>query len=215
MADSKESITTSKLNFSKSEAIKFGWEIAKKHIWFFVVIFVIMALVSMAPNSINNYTKNNFPLLAFVLTIIIWAVQMIIQMGLINVSLKFVDGKKPEYSDLFYYTPIVNYIAGSILYGLIVFLGFILLIIPGIYFAIKYQFYAYLIIDKGFGPVAALKKSAEMTKGIKWSLFLFGLLIAGINILGVLALLVGLLWTFPTTIIATAFVYRKLLVQVK
>lgn len=212
--DNSTKETTAKLGFSRNEAIRFGWEIAKKNVGFFVIIFVIMVLVN-APNSINNYTKNNFPLLAFVLSIIIWVVQMIVQMGLINIALKFADDKKPTYSDLFYYTPIVNYVAGSILYGLIVGLGIILLIIPGIYFAIKYQFYGYLIIDKGFGPVAALKKSAEMTKGVKWNLFLFGLLIAGINILGVLALFIGLLWTMPTSIIALAFVYRKLLSQVK
>lgn len=207
--------TAKKLEFSRNEAIGFGWKIAKKNIWFFVVIFVIVALVNMAPGSINNYTRDNLPVLAFILSIIVWVVQMIVQMGMINIALKFNDDKKTEYADLFYYTPIVNYIAGSILYGLIVVLGFILFIIPGIYFAIKYQFYSYLIIDKGFGPVAALKKSAEMTKGVKWNLFIFGLVLFGINILGALALLIGLLWTVPTSMVATAFVYRKLLSQVK
>jgi len=42
----------------------------------------------------------------------------------------------------------------------------------------------------------------------------FGFVLAGINILGTLALLIGLFATIPTTMVATAFVYRKLLSQV-
>ena len=48
---------------------------------------------------------------------------------------------------------------------------------------------------------------------MKWDLFVFGLLLIGLNIVGALALLIGLLITIPTTMIAVASVYRKLLDQ--
>jgi len=41
------------------------------------------------------------------------------------------------------------------------------------------------------------------------------LLFALINILGALALIVGLFWSIPTTMVAEAFVYRKLSSQLK
>jgi uncharacterized membrane protein len=106
-----------------------------------------------------------------------------------------------------------KYLIGDILYGLIIIGGLILLIIPGIIWAIQFQFFGYLIIDKGLGPIEALKKSSKITKGAKWDLFLLGILLVLINILGALALLVGLFATIPTTMIANAFVYRKLLSQ--
>ena len=61
------------------------------------------------------------------------------------------------------------------------------------------------------GPIEALKKSSQITKGVKLDLLVFSFLLTGINILGVLAFGIGLILTIPTTIIATAFVYRKLL----
>ncbi len=63
--------------------------------------------------------------------------------------------------------------------------------------------------------IEALKKSSAMTKGAKWDLFLFGLLIGCIALLGALALLIGLFAAFPTILIAKAFVYRKLLAQIE
>ena len=89
------------------------------------------------------------------------------------------------------------------------------MIIPGIIWAIKFQFYDYLIIDKKLGPIEALKKSAVITKGAKGNLFVFGLLLGGINLLGAICLLIGLFAAIPTTLVAKAFVYRKLLAQVE
>ena len=107
-----------------------------------------------------------------------------------------------------------KYILSLIIYGLIVLAGLILLIIPGIIWAIKFQFFGYFIVDKGLGPIESLKQSAKITKDTKWTLFLFGLLSGLINLLGALLLLVGLFATVPTTMMAKAFVYRKLLGQV-
>ena len=106
-----------------------------------------------------------------------------------------------------------KYLIGSILYGLIVFAGTILLIIPGIIWGIQFCFYDYFIIDKGLGPIEALKRSSAITRGVKWDLFVFSLILLGINLLGALCLLIGLFATIPTTMVAIAFVYRKLLAQ--
>lgn len=59
----------------------------------------------------------------------------------------------------------------------------------------------------------ALKRSAAITKGALWNLNLFDSSLVLINILGIICLLIGLLVTTPTTMVALAFVYRKLLVQ--
>ena len=55
-----------------------------------------------------------------------------------------------------------------------------------------------------------------MTNGEQYrDLFLFGLLLDLINLLGAICLLIGLFATFPTAMVAMAFVYRKLLVQIE
>jgi uncharacterized membrane protein len=155
------------------------------------------------------------PAFAFVLWLLQMVVNLIIGIGIINICLKFLDNQKPKYKDLFYYKPIVNYFLASLLEGLIVVGGFILLIIPGIFFALRLQFTSYLVVDKKLGPVEAIKTSWKITGGNAWNLFFFGILLGLINILGVLCLLIGLFVTVPLSMLATTFVYRKLLLQSK
>jgi len=88
-----------------------------------------------------------------------------------------------------------------------------LLIVPGIIWGIKFWFFDYFVIDKGLGSIEALKKSSAITEGHKWNLFIFFLVITGINLLGAIFLLVGLFATMPITMIVAAFVYRRLLAQ--
>ena len=133
--------------------------------------------------------------------------------GLVKISLDFCDGKRPKISDLFTQYPLFfKYLIGMVLYGLIVFSGTLLLIIPGIIWSLKYWFFDYYIVDQGLGPVKSLKSSSAITKGIKMDLFLFLLLLALMNIAGALLLLIGLFITVPVSMVAAAFVYRKLMI---
>jgi len=89
------------------------------------------------------------------------------------------------------------------------------LIIPGIILSIRLSFFDYFIVDRNSKIIESLKKSWEITKGNTWNLFLLYLLLGLINFLGALALMIGLFWSIPTTMLAQAFVYRKLSSQLK
>lgn len=56
--------------------------------------------------------------------------------------------------------------------GLILFVGYILFIIPGILMQIKFMFSEMALIEEDLGPIQALKRSTQLTKGIKKELFL-------------------------------------------
>jgi uncharacterized membrane protein len=89
----------------------------------------------------------------------------------------------------------------------------LLLIVPGIIWGIKFCFFDYFVVDKRLGPIEALKRSSAITRGVKWDLFVFFLMLTGINLLGAFCLLIGLFAAIPTTMVAQAFVYRRLLAQ--
>ncbi len=204
--------------FSISEAVKFGWNTWKANWKFFLGLVLITFVVSYIPSFLNSMVKSSFSQNAqmigtfgLIIGIVFWVINQLINIGVLRISLDLVDGKRPDYKTLYSQTNfLLRFLGGTILYGLIVTLGIVLLIIPGIIFGIKLQFYSYLIIDKGLGPVEALKKSWEMTKGVKMDLFLFGLTLMLVNFLGLLALVVGLFASIPTTMVAAAYVYRKL-----
>jgi uncharacterized membrane protein len=208
--------SSTKPHFSKKEAISYGFKLAKENLFFFITLFVIVILTVAVISGLRIATAHAHTLLlAFVLWLLQTVIDLVIGIGLIQITLKFIDNKKPKYKDLFYYQPIVNYFLVALLTGLIVLGGFILLIIPGIYFALRLKFAVYLVIDKNLGPVEAIKKSWKITKGNVWNLFFFGILLGLINILGFICLIVGLFITIPLSMLATTFVYRKLLLQSK
>ena len=105
--------------------------------------------------------------------------------------------------------PFWRFLGAHILTVIAVVLGFLVLVVPGIILAIGLSFVPYLVVDRGLGPIEALKESWRITKGHKWQLLLLFLALVGINLLGVLALIVGIFVTVPITMLAFAHAYRR------
>lgn len=198
-------------SFSIGEALRFGWGAALSNFWFFVGVLAVVVLVTTILSVLSEFFIADVPFISFFFALVSWVVGIIVSLGLLGIMLAFADGQKPPLAKLFSYAHLFfNYLFASAIYGLIVIAGLLLLIVPGIIWAIKFQFYPFAIIDKGLGSLAALKESSRITQGVKMKLFLFGLVITGVNFLGALVLGLGLLVTIPTTMVATAFVYRRL-----
>jgi len=199
-------------NFTYGEVIGAGWEKMKKNFWFFVGLLIVICLVQVIPTGFANLFKKNVIILYVLFSIVALIIRIIVKIGTIKITLDILDKGEAKLNMLFSYSRLlIKFILGSLLYFVIVLGGLILLIVPGIIWAIKYQFFAYLIVDKNLSPMEAIKKSGEITMGKKGKLFLLGLLFALINIVGAICLLVGLFVTIPVTMIAVAYVYRKLM----
>ena len=200
--------------FSFKEAVNTGWDIVKKNFIFFLLTMIILGLFSSLNNIIPGDLVKNYPSLGFgvfALAIVGAFFSILINLGIIKAIFMMLDGQKPEIKILFASSDkVINMFLASLLVGLIVIGGLILFIVPGIIWGLKFSQYKYFIVEKNAGPVEALKLSAQATAGAKWKLFLFGFVCAGINILGLLCLGVGLLFTVPLTMVAMTFIYRKL-----
>ncbi len=199
-----------KRKFLIDEALQFGWQIMKKNFFFFVGILLFILAIQFIPVALTNF---DFASDVFLIAIylLIFLISIVIGMGVVKISLNFYNDTKNSFSTLFSsYKLFFIYLLTTILYTLIVFLGFILLIIPGVYLAIRFSFFEYFIIDKKMGVIKSLKESWKITKGNFWGLLAFMFIVAVINILGAFALLLGLFVSIPITWIAWAFIYRKL-----
>jgi len=198
-------------SFTVKEALRFGGSTFKKNWQFLVIVFVIVIVVGMIPGWLHDWARDNFPAISFVFSILGWIVQIVTSIGIIIISLKLVDGKKPHITDLYKHYPILlNYFLGSLLYGAVTLLGFILLIVPGIIWGIKYQYTTYLIVDRGMKPMEAFKTSGKITQGQKTKLFWLGIAYIGITLVGILIVGIGLIISWPIIALSGAYVYRKL-----
>lgn len=198
--------------FSKEAAIKFGWNRMKENLGFFIVYLIILFIIEGFFSFFASTFTDSLPSLSLLFNIGSWVVSIVSSIFAIKIGLKLYDNEKiGSYDFLSFSTALFfKFLLGYVLYILLVVIGFILLIVPGLYFAIKYQFVQYLIVDKKMDVIEAFKESSKMTNGHKWNLLLLVLLYVAIVILGVMALGVGLLVAIPIVMVAQAYVYKKL-----
>lgn len=87
---------------------------------------------------------------------------------------------------------------------------FVLIAIPIIFFTIRLCFVVCFIVDQDSGSSESISQSWAITKGhFRFILFLF-LIMLGLNILGAMAFLLGLLFTVPFSSLILIVTYRHL-----
>ena len=105
-----------------------------------------------------------------------------------------------------------NSILAYLLVFVFVFIGFILLIIPGVIVALALsQTWFILAENPSMDSYEAIIKSKNMMKGYKWQYFKIGLRLFGLGLLCLLTLGIGFLWLLPYQYV----VYAKFYEQVK
>lgn len=209
--------------FSVSEALKFGWETFKVRPFFWIVAGILAsdgfgggASESDRNNSSDEFFKNIDPTLLILIIVAIIIIGLIfigLRMGAMKAAIGALENKKPKWGILvseFDLSRIWGFIVVSFRYGITVLFGLLLLVIPGIYFAVKYQFAPYFYIERNVSSKEAMRLSAEATKGMIWKLIGFHLVSGILIFLGALTLLVGLFVAIPVVVLAEAYVYRKL-----
>ena len=84
-------------------------------------------------------------------------------------------------------------VLAGILFGLVVMTGMILLIVPGVLFALAFSLIGPIILAEGAGPIEALSRSWDLTKGYKGKVFVICLICVGISWVMAYALQIPLL----------------------
>ncbi len=205
-------------DFPRKEVLGKVWPLTKMHLWLLIGALIFQQLFVQLPTILVGLGQtalnipNDEPISALVNAVISFALSIIVQAGSIALALHVIDGEgKARFSDLFSQLSVFwRYVGASILYGLIIGVGFILLIVPGIYWMLKYSLWPYFLVDKKVSVLDSLKMSAQVTKGHKWSLFSLYAFITALNVLGLCVFLVGFFITAPMSVLILAYAYRKL-----
>jgi uncharacterized membrane protein len=101
-----------------------------------------------------------------------------------------------------------NAVLASLLVTVIIGIGFVLLIVPGIIFVCKLAFTPYLVVDRKMQVIEAVKESWRMTGGHAWKVFLIGLLSIPIGIAGLICFGVGIIIAIMWISLAFASLYH-------
>lgn len=194
------------------EAIRHGWEATKANFSSLAVLVIVAGLLTGIPSWMAETLKESSPGLSFLFRSMGFVVSMLLGIGALRVSLRVHDGQPVSLQHLFIadWPLFWRYVLATLLYGLVVGIGLILLVIPGVVLGVRHVFYGYFILERGARPVEALGQSAAATEGVRWKIFLLMVLLFVLNVVGAALLLVGLLVTIPLTYLTGAWVYRSL-----
>ena len=203
------------MGFSTGLALRFGWETFKRRPWFFVgstfLILLASGLVNAFTSGIDAVVTGSARNPSIPGTVIDLALGTLVNMGAIAFYLAAHDNPDTvDLSVLWHPRPFWKFLGATILLALAMVIGLVLLIVPGIIFALMFMFATFIVIERELGPIEAMKESNRITRGHKWNLLGFLLMLFLINLLGLLALVVGLLVSIPVSALAFAHAYRVL-----
>jgi uncharacterized membrane protein len=190
------------------ESLRFGWETFKKDPYFLMGVFIA---ISVATGILERVSDSMDGLPGLLVDLACLAVDFLLAIGVIVIVLKLVDGKRPEFADVFNRIHLIlNYGAAAILYGLMIVVGLVFFIVPGVYLAVRFHFFGYFVVDREAGPIEALKMSSDLTEGVRMELFAFGLLLLMLLFAGLCFFLVGVFVALPVASLAMGYVFRYL-----
>ncbi|MBW1991202.1 MAG: zinc ribbon domain-containing protein [Deltaproteobacteria bacterium] len=185
------------------EYLKTGWRLFRQFpggfVVFTLVYLVILAVISH-PRGIGwlAATAIHEPLTA----------------GVIIVAAKLLQDKNPRFRDFFggfqfrYFLPLVLL---GLISRILITIGLILLIAPGVYLMVSYIFATPLLVDRGLDFWPALEESRRFVTPRWFSFFGFILLLLLVNLAGILALGVGLLVSIPVSWCAVMAAYADIM----
>ncbi len=144
-------------------------------------------------------------------TILSSLISVFLTLGATRLGLKVVSGEPFNVGMLFSGAPwLLKGFIAHLLYWIMVFVGLILFIFPGIYLALRFGLAQSAIIDKNMGVFEAFKYSAQITKNNRLELLFIILFMIGVTIAGCIALIVGLLFAYPLMLLMWIVAYRWL-----
>jgi hypothetical protein len=106
-----------------------------------------------------------------------------------------------------------NLVITNLIGSILIVLGIICLVLPGVYLLIGYMFSLLFVIYGGFDFWISLELSRKLVHTNWWKFFLFGLALLALNIAGFLFFIVGLFVTVPMTYLAVYILFEELTID--
>lgn len=176
------------------KALGVGWESYKRRPWY--LLGLTIAVTVLFAVSIGNMVAT--------------ALSSIVYAGYLIILIKHYRGEAFVFDDLFMSDKRWIYFAFlAIIKGILILIGLICFIVPGVYLAVRWIFAEYLVIDQGMRPLEALRESSRLTEGHRWHLFLYSVVAVLLLLLGLLCLLVGFFVAMTVLLVATFVLYEE------
>lgn len=169
------------------KAFRDGWNSFMARPWFWIGVTFLCTVVSeiisaasgivpeMAGQGSGSVEVAYALILAFFL--INTLVSMRISMGMVWMAITTVDGKRAKISDLLAKPHVFwRYLFAVMVFGLVLLVGFALLIVPGIYLFARFFPLNFVVMERETGALESFRQAQQLTEGHRGKLIEFILL---------------------------------------
>lgn len=184
---------------------------SKGPIWLaFLLLLLVMIPFSIVPPMVAAVFGDMGFIISFVIQLAINLLMLPIMAGMWMIGIKRAAGVPVSATEIFghFGKMVPLFLCMAMMYVLVV-LGFILLVLPGIYLMVAFSLAMPLIVEKNMGPWEALQTSRKAMTHQWFTFFGLGLVLLLIYVLGaILTLGIGLIWIIPLLFVVMGIVYR-------
>jgi uncharacterized membrane protein len=186
-------------------AISYGWAKFQQNVGPLLIVVLVPIAAQIVLALIGQALVDSRPvwLLFQILAI---AVNAVAGLGIYRVALMITAGEPADVAKAFRYDRMGAWIVFSFVFGVLVAVGLVLCVVPGLLFLAYFGLAPFFFLDKGLSLGDALRASREAVLGNALAFQILIYIVVGV--LGVVACIVGLFVTVPVAYIAVACLYR-------
>jgi len=206
-------------DFQIMDVIKEAWQrttglkgsVLGAGIFIFIVLIAIGAAGMFLLDLMPFIDENLISIFALIFNCIISILTYPFFAGIIMMGLHRAIDAPVSYKMAFsYFSYTLPIIIASICMVIIVSLGFVLLVLPGIYLSLAYMFTLPLIIDKNMDFWQAMETSRKAVSQHWFKLFFTAIVMSIIYVISAIPLGLGLIWTIPMLVALHGILYRRI-----
>ena len=208
-------------DFTISDLLSEAWQRVKGTkgiiIGGFVVFYAVLLVASFLIGGFFGIlgVVSDSPMLSVVVEMVVGifasALAYPFMAGINMIGIRRAADQPISFNDIFsHFGRTVPLVITAIISMLLIYLGMILLIIPGLYLAIAYMLAIPLVVERGLSPWQALETSRKAITQHWFKVFGLFLLLGLITGISAIPLGIGLVWTIPLFTVAIGILYRTI-----
>lgn len=209
-------------NFSIGDVIGESWRMVKGTkgiifgglVIFYVVMFVATSVLGAILGTLGLLSEASISAILigqFVISVLASALTYPFLAGVNMVGIRRAANQPVSFNEVFSgLSMFVPLLVTAVVMTILIYIGSLLLLLPGIYLGVAYMLAMPLVIERGLSPWQALETSRKAISQHWFKVFGLFLVLGLIMALSMIPLGIGLIWSMPLFIISMGVLYRTI-----
>ncbi|MFC6012447.1 hypothetical protein [Nocardia lasii] len=191
-------------------SLSYGWERFRSNTGPWLGVTSVGVLIYLGFVGVVQLFNPTSPFSILLLFLVVIVALWLLQAAMVRGALYETDGYPPAFGSFFRFVNAGNVLLTSLLAFAATLLASSLCLAPGLIVGFLCMFSMHFVIDQDYGPVEAIKASAQLVLANLWAALLLALTVVLVTLVGAALCGLGLFVAGPVCVIAVTYAYRML-----